>query len=274
MTTEYANDDFALGQLAAALGHAADAEALAARATGYRALFDPATGFLRGRWADGTFSDPRFDPTFFGPDFAEANAWQSLWMPAFDADGLASLMGGRAAMVAKLEELFTLAAQDAIDNPPGDITTSSSPRPYYWHANEPDLDAVYLFAQVGRPDLTARWLRWIQATHYAAAPDGLAGNDDGGTLSAWTVWSALGLYPLPGSDRYVIGAPLFPRADVAVEGGTFTIEAPAVSAENLYVQAVTLDGAPVAGPELRHGELRAGRTLRFEMGPAPGSWGR
>ena len=93
-------------------------------------------------------------------------------------------------------------------------------------------------------------------------------------MSAWWAFSALGLYPLAGSDRYALGAPLFPRAEVAVAGGTFTIEAEGVSDTNLYVEAVELNGAPLAKAEIRHADLKPGGSLRFVMGPLPSAWGR
>lgn len=133
---------------------------------------------------------------------------------------------------------------------------------------ELSINAAYLFAQAGRPDLTARWVRWIIDNLYADTPEGLAGNDDGGTLGAWYVFSALGLYPIPGSDRYVLGAPLFPQARVLVGGRELVILAEGVSDRNLFVQEVTLDGAPV-GPEITHAELVGASELRFVMGASP-----
>lgn len=272
-TTEFAHDDFGLAQLAGALGHADDAAALLERSRGYRQLFDPETGFLRGKLPDGSWAIEDFDPLEWNDDYVEANAWHSLWMAAHDLDGFAELFGGKPAMVEKLNLFFEMAQADyeaTID----DEGARSLPRPYYWHGNEPDIHAAYLFAQAGRPDLTQKWVRWIMANLHGPGPDGLAGNDDGGTLGAWYVFSALGFYPLPGSDRYIVGTPLFTKARIAVAGGEFVIEAPEASARNLYVQAVTLDGVPLATPELRHADLTAGRVLRFEMGPEPGDWGQ
>jgi predicted alpha-1,2-mannosidase len=273
LTTEYAHDDFALAGLARALGEHADAERLLGRSRGYRQLFDPQTGFLRARDAAGSFASP-FDPEQWTEDYVEANAWQSLWMAAHDAEGFASLFGGPSRMVEKLEEFFERARAEHEAPRGNDPLAAYLPAVYYWHGNEPDIHAAYLFAQAGRPDLTQKWVRWILENLYGDGPDGLPGNDDGGTLSAWYVLSALGIYPIPGSDRYVLGAPLFPRAVLAVHGGAFTVEAPGVSAENLYVQSVRLNGAPLALPEIRHADLRPGGTLELRMGPAPSAWGR
>lgn len=273
-TTEYANDDFALAALAEGLGHAADAAALRARAVGYRELYDPETGFLWAKDEAGNFVTSHLNPSGFTDEFVEANAWQSMWMVALDADGLADLAGGRDKLVAHLAEMFELTAEDYAEIDFENPLKAGAQRPYYWSANEPDINAAYLFAQLGRPDLTQKWVAWLRATQYTPGPDGLPGNDDGGTMSAWFVWSAIGLYPLVGSDRYVVGAPLFPHAEIAVSGGTFTVDAPEVSDTNIYVQSVELSGAPLTRAEVRHADLKPGGSLVFHMGPAPSGWGK
>jgi hypothetical protein len=200
-TTEYAHDDFALANLAEQLGDTATAATLRARSRGWRMLFDPAVGFLRARNADGSFPSGSFDPLELSDDYAEANAWHSLWMAGVhDPDGLAELFGGRAGAIAKLETFFTESRRDWEE---GDASAANFPRPYYWHGNEPDLNAAFLFAQLGRPDLTHEWARWILDHHYNDTPTGVAGNDDGGTLGSWYVLAALGLYPVAGSADYV-----------------------------------------------------------------------
>jgi predicted alpha-1,2-mannosidase len=271
-TTEFSHNDFALAAIARALGETTDADALMMRRLGWRMLFDPSVGFLRGRAIDGSFPSGTFDPTDMTDEYAEANAWHSLWMAgAHDPDGLAMLFGGREGAVTKLVELFTLSKADWEDSDP---SAANFPRPYYWHGNEPDLNAPFLFAQLGRPDLAQEWVRWVMTTHYAATPEGVAGNDDGGTLGSWYVFAALGLYPIPGSDRYVVVAPLFPRARVIVDGRELIIDAPGADATHLYVAGVTLDGAPIAAPELTHAQLTTAHELRFELTDQPTSWGR
>ncbi len=267
-TTEYAHDDFALAQLAGALGHTADRDALLARSKSWRKLFDPAVGFLRGRKADGTFgTTTTFDPLELGSDYAEANAWHSLWMTSsHDALGLAELLGSADAAIAKLEMFFTLAKQDWDT---ADESAANFPRPYYWHGNEPDLNAVFVFAQLGRPDLTHEWVRWIEDTMYSDKPEGLAGNDDGGTLGAWYVLATLGVYPIPGSDRWILGAPRFPQARITIDGRELTITADGLSDTAIYVRAIELDGVAVSGPELTHAQLAAASTLRFVMATSP-----
>jgi putative alpha-1,2-mannosidase len=139
-TTEYAQDDFALAQLAGALGHPADRDALLARSHGWQALYDPSVGFLRGKDPDGTFPTDAFDPLAFADDYAEADAWQSLWMTGIvDPDGLASVLGGTDAAVAKLERFFEQAKQDWET---ADPSAAHIPRPDYWAGNDPDIDAA------------------------------------------------------------------------------------------------------------------------------------
>jgi predicted alpha-1,2-mannosidase len=273
LTTEYANDDLALGGLAGALGHTADATALATRGTGYRKLYDPVTSLLWSKSPDGSWATPHSDPTIYANEFREANGWQSAWMVALDWEGLATV-AGRDKLVATLEKLFelTLGFYQGLDWS-NQIQLSLQP-PYYTAGNEPDIEAVYLFAALGRPDLTQKWVAWLRASWYTAGPDGIPGNDDGGTMSAWLLWSSLGFYPLAGSDRYVIGAPLFPEAQIAVPGGTFTVEAQGVSDTNFYVQSATLNGAALTTPFLHHADLEAGGKLSFVMGPAPSTWGQ
>jgi predicted alpha-1,2-mannosidase len=256
-TTEYAHDDFALAQLAGHLGYTADRDALLARSRGWRKLYDPAVGFLRGKNADGTFPTTPFDPLELGEDYAEANAWHSLWMAGIhDPDGLAEILGGRDAALAKLTEFFDEAKRD-FDT--ADESAANFPRPYYWHGNEPDLNAAFLFTQLGDPASTQRWVRWIQDSYYRDTPDGVAGNDDGGTLGAWFVLSALGVYPVAGSDRWIVAAPRFPQARVLVGGRELVI----VRDGSGPVTAVELDGVPIDTAEITHAQLAGASMLRF-----------
>jgi predicted alpha-1,2-mannosidase len=274
-TVEYAWNDFALSNLARALGETADADALAARATAYRALFDADHGFLRARKEDGSWSTPGYSPEAFTDDYVEANGWHTVFGPGHDVAGLAQLFGGNEQLAARLDEFFTAGRQDYEDNPPDETLKGGGTRPHYWASNEPTLHTMYLFGQIGRPDLTQKWVRWVREFFFRPTPDGIPGNDDSGTMSAWYVFSALGFYPLAGSDLYFIGAPLFERAELRLPaGGTFVIEAPGVSSTSMYVQSVELNGAPLAVPSLHHADLRAGGSLRFVMGPTPGSWGK
>lgn len=262
-TTEYAHDDFALAQLGWALGHSADAEVLIERSHGWRALYDPAVGFLRARTAAGAFPVGEFDPLELTDDYAEANAWHSLWMAgAHDADGLAQLMGGRDALIARLTEFFT---QAKLHWETADPSAANFPRPYYWHGNEPDINAPFLFAQVGAPELTQDWARWVLDTHYSDRPDGVAGNDDGGTLGSWYVFASLGLYPIPGSDRYIVSVPIFEQARVVVDGHELVIVATGAASRDKHARQVLVDGVPLDGWELTHAQLRTAARIEYVL---------
>jgi len=131
--------------------------------------------------------------------------------------------------------------------------------------NEPDLYSAYLFNAAGRPDMTQKWARWIMDHKYGDGYDGLDGNDDAGTLSAWYVFSALGLYPVAGSDRYQLGTPLFERAEVKLRDHPFVIEAENYAPNHAYVRKVWLNGQPLERTWLRHAEIEQGGVLRFAM---------
>jgi len=271
-TLEYAHDDLALGLLAKALGKADDAAMFEARSLSHRNLFDPATGFIRARDENGVFIEDPFNPYAISDHYAEANAWQSLWAQ-HDIPGIAELLGGQAPFVEKLTRLFEESVADLEERPIDDNFASAAPRNAYWHGNEPDIHAVYGFAQVGRADLTQKYLRWVAATHYTDKPTGLAGNDDGGTLSSWYLFSASGFYPIPGTERYIVGAPFFPRIDLELPGGTLIVTAEGLSEKNIYVQSVTLNGTSLQEPAFRHGDIASGGSLHFVMGPNPGAFG-
>jgi len=263
-TLESAYDDFALAGLAAALGKPDDAAMFGARASNYRNTYDPVSGLMIARHKDGSFVAD-VDPLAWQDFYAEGNAMQYLWYAPHDLEGLADLMGGREVLLGRLRELFTLSEQE----PP-----SIQPQSYYWHGNEPDLHAAFIFSALAEPAETARWSRWIADHRYADNPAGLAGNDDAGTLSAWYVLTATGLFPIAGSDTYLVGSPRFTRATLHLADGDLVIDAPAASADAIYVDALRLDGAPHDAPRLRHDQLADGGLLQFDMSEQPGPWGQ
>ncbi|MEP6860803.1 MAG: GH92 family glycosyl hydrolase [Deltaproteobacteria bacterium] len=256
-TTEYAHDDFALANLAGALGNTADHDALLARSKGWRKLYDPTTGFLRGRGSDGSVTSKPFDEFVWADDYAEADAWQSLWMAGVhDPDGIATILGGKDAAVAKLTEFFTQAKTDWETSDP---SAANFPRKWYWAGNEPDLNAPFLFGQLGHPELTDQWVRWVEDTIYTDQPDGVPGNDDGGAMGSWYVLATLGLYPVAGSDQWLIGMPRFVQARVTVGGHELLIVR---EGNGTHVQSVTLDGADVL-TGLTQAQLVGGSKLVF-----------
>ena len=212
---EWANR--AISLLAEALGYAEDAALFHQHSESYRNVWNPRTQYFQPRDARGSFVEP-FKPLLlpyldrkgkYTKDYVEGSPLQWRWGAPFDAEGLIALFQSREYFVQELDNFFAKA----------DPTLGRwNPGPYYWHGNEPDIHAAYLFDEAGRPDLTQKWVRWIMDHKYSNRYDGLDGNDDGATLSAWYVFSALGLYPVAGTDRYELGAPLFEKAEVSFEG--------------------------------------------------------
>ncbi len=272
-TLELAYDDYCISELASALG--VDAAEARERALSYRSVFDPAVGFSRGRFTDGTFRSP-FDPrtiSHYGPsdDFVEANSWQSTWFAPHDVAGLMALMGGRDACVQKLDGLFE-EPSELLGRYSADVTGMWG---QYAQGNEQSHHVAYLYAWAGAPWKTQARVREIMRRFYSDRADGLPGNDDAGQMSAWYVFSALGFYPVnPVSGEYVLGSPLFDRASIDVGGGKlFVVEAENNAADRPYIQSAELNGMPFARSFITHAELVAGGSLRLSMGAAPNpSW--
>ena len=268
LTLEYSWADAAISHLAEALGHADDAALFRKHAQSYRQVWNPETQYFQPRNADGKFVEP-FKPLLltymdrkgeFTKDYVEGDALQWRWGAPFDAEGLVSLFKSRDYFVEELDTFFAKAE-------PG--VGGWTPGSYYWHGNEPDIHAVYLFNAAGRPDLTQKWARWILDHKYANRYDGLDGNDDGGTLSAWYVLSALGLYPVPGSDKYELGTPLFEKAEVKLKNKPLLIVAENYAPDRFYANKVFLNDSPLDRRWIKHSEIENGGTLRFVMGSEP-----
>jgi putative alpha-1,2-mannosidase len=184
-----------------------------------------------------------------------------------DAPMLADVLGGKDAAIAKLEMMLELTKQDFTT---ADPSATNFPRPYYWAGNEPDITAPYLFAQLGRPDLTEKWVRWLADTFYSDQPEGVPGNDDGGTMGAWYVFAAVGLSPVPGRPLWIVGSPRFTHAHIIEGAQQLDID---VTGSGPYVKSVDLDGQPI-GVEIGHEQLVGARTMHFVMSDTPTSWGR
>lgn len=269
-TLEFSWADAAIANLAEPLGHADDAKMFREHSRFYRNLFNPATQFFQPRLADGSFREP-FDPLqspYFDRkgeltrDYVEGTAWQWRWGAPFDAAGMIGLFRSREFFVSELNHFFA-----QTDATLGDW----SPGSYYWHGNQPDIHVAYLFNPAGRPDLTQKWVRWILDHKYGAGNDGLDGNDDGATLSAWYVFSALGFYPIAGTDRYELGAPLFERAEIKLKDRALVIVAKNYASDRPYVQRILLNDTPLDRTWVTHAELTAGGVLQFELSATPPS---
>ena len=269
---EYALADGAAARAAEALGKDDDARYFTERSHSYRNYFDPVTGFMRGRDAKGGWRTP-FNPfasTHRADDYCEGNAWQYTWLVPHDVAGLQACFGSREAMIAKLDSLFTVSSviEGAETSP--DISGLIG---QYAHGNEPSHHVLYLYTMLGEPWKTADRVREVLSTLYHDQPDGLSGNEDVGQMSAWYVLSLMGFYEVePAGGRYWFGAPYFERVQIAVPGGTFTVEAKNFAPENRYVQGVRLNGQPYDKPYISHETVMQGGVLEFEMGPEPALW--
>ena len=274
-TFECAYDDWCAAQMAKGLGKTDDYQFFMRRSQNWKNVYDLSSGFARGKSSDGKWREP-FDPFAFGHgagrdnDFTEGNAFQYSWHVMHDVEGLVSAMGGREAALRKLETLFTADATAA--GAPPDVTGLIG---QYVHGNEPSHHVIYLFSLLGRPDLTAKYVREVFDRFYLPKSDGLCGNDDCGQMSAWYLFSAMGFYPFnPCGGEYVIGAPQVPEAQVKVGGEgeqrTFRVLAKGLSKENKYVKSVTLNGKPITDWRIRHADIVKGGELVFEMW-VPGS---
>ncbi len=268
-TLEYAYDDACIAAMAGAVGRADTARAFARRAGFYRGLHDAETGFMRGRNADGSWVRP-FDPLRGGhlqPEYTEGNAWQYSWSVQHDAAGLAALLGGREALVRRLDALFDQPSVPGEGSPP-DVTGLIG---QYAHGNEPSHHVAWLYTCAGAPWKTQERVRRIATTLYRPGPEGLCGNDDCGQISAWYVFAALGFYPVdPASGVYVFGAPLVEEAVLALpEERRFTVRAPGLSADRRWVTGARLNGRPLTRAWIAHEEIAAGGTLEFVMAAAP-----
>ena len=263
-TFEFSWSDSSISLLAGALGRPQEAALFLEHSRYYRNLWNTNTQYFQPRDPQGTFVEP-FKPLLLTyldwggkltRDYVEGSALQWRWGAPYDAGGLISLFKSRDYFVSELDQFFARSSP---------ALGAWNPGPYYWHGNQPDIHAAYLFNAAGRPDLTRKWARWIMDNKYGDSYDGLDGNDDGGTLSAWYVFSALGLYPVAGSDKYELGTPLFERAEIRLKGKPLLILAENHAPNRSAVSKVLLNDTPLDRTWIRHAEIEHGGILRFVM---------
>ncbi len=274
-TLEYAYDDWCIYQLAKALNRPKkEQELYAKRAMNYKNLFDPESKLMRGRNQDGTFQSP-FSPLKWGDAFTEGNSWHYTWSVFHDPQGLIDLMGGREEFVTMLDSVFSVpplfddSYYGAVIHEIREMQVMNMGN--YAHGNQPVQHMIYLYNYAGEPWKAQYWLREVMNRMYTAGPDGYCGDEDNGQTSAWYVFSALGFYPVcPGTDQYVLGAPLFKKATVTFENGNkLVIDAPANSDANRYIESVTFNGKEYTKNYLNHGDLLQGGVIEIKMGDEP-----
>ena len=270
-TMEYVYDDWAVAHVAQALGATEDAKLLLERSKNYRNLFDPKQRFIRARLENGDWAEP-FDPGGMvhskqWRDYTEANSWETTFAILHDPKEYIELFGGRGAFVQKLDELFTTSSELPPDAPP-DIAGLVG---QYAHGNEPCHHIAYLYSYAGAPYKTQERGRYLLETMYNNQPDGLAGNEDCGQMSAWYVISALGFYAVdPVSGNYVFGTPLFDRAEIELaEGKRLVMKVNRSSSEDKYISSVSFNGNRYDRVWFRHADVVDGAEIIFTMAHQP-----
>ncbi|MFI9171138.1 GH92 family glycosyl hydrolase [Streptomyces lincolnensis] len=260
-TLEYTTADFGIAQLAGRLGDTSTRTGFMKRAQNWQNLFNPANDSLQPRLRDGSFLTP-YDPAD-SSWWMEGNGAQYQWMVPYDLAGLFGAVGGDRAAVKRLDTYFTK-------------LNAGPHEPYAFLGNEPSLNAPYAYAYAGAPYRTQDVVRRSLNTLYGPGPDGLVGNDDLGTMSAWYVWGALGMFPqVPGRAELVLASPLFPKITIHRDNGrTITVNAPGASADTYYVQSLKVNGSASGRAWLPESFVADGGTLDYTLGTAANtSWG-
>jgi len=274
-TLEYAYNDWCIYQLGKKLNRlASEIDIFAKRSQNYRNLFDPETKLMRGRNEDGVFQSP-FNPLKWGDAFTEGNSWHYTWSVFHDVQGLIDLMGGAKTFNAMLDSVFSV--PPLFDESYYRIVIHEIREMQimnmgnYAHGNQPVQHIIYLYNYSGEPWKAQYWLREVMNRLYWPTPDGYCGDEDNGQTSAWYVFSALGFYPVcPGSDEYILGAPLFKKATIHLENGKkIVINAPANNAENRYIKSMKFNKKTDTKNWLSHQALMKGAVIDFEMAASP-----
>jgi predicted alpha-1,2-mannosidase len=260
ITQEYTNADFAIAQFARSLGHTADYATYLQRSDNWQKLFNTSTGYIQPRTSGGSWV-ANFSPTSES-GFQEGDSAQYSWMEPFNLRRLFDLMGGPSAVVKRLDTFFT--------------TLNAGPdRPYAFMGNEPSFEVPWEYDFAGAPSHTQNVVRHIQTRLFKNSPGGLPGNDDGGAMSSWYVFAAIGLYPeITGVGGFVIGSPLFTAVTVRLAGGhTLQIHAPSASDRNAFVQSLTMNGNATTSLWIAWSAVQHGATLNYTLASSATNWG-
>ncbi len=274
-TLEYAYNDWCIYKLAKELKRPKkEINLFAHRAMNYKNLFDKETLLMRGKNKDGKFMAP-FSPLKWGDAFTEGNSWHYTWSVFHDPQGLIDLMGGDDVFVSMLDSVFSVppvfddSYYGQVIHEIREMTVMNMGN--YAHGNQPIQHMIYLYNYAKQPWKAQYWLRQVMDRLYTPTPDGYCGDEDNGQTSAWYVFSALGFYPVcPGTDQYVLGAPLFKNATVHFENGkTLEIKAPQNSCTNLYIKDMKVNGAEYSKNYVTHSLLQNGGVVDCVMSDTP-----
>ena len=264
-TLEFAYDDWCIARMAESLGHDDIAAEYDLRAKRYKNIFDPTTGFFRGRDSEGNWREP-FDPTGSSRDYTEATAWQYRFFVPHDMNGFAQLMGGKEATITALDSLFSFDYLNPTITNDGNISGFIG---QYAHGNEPSHTFAWLYSFMNHPESTQRRVRQVLKELYTPDRAGICGNEDCGQMSAWYVLAAIGLYPAcPGTGEFVFAAPLFKKTTIALPNGK-TLVITADKPNYAYIKEVTFNGETVDAQYITYDQLMQGGELSFTLSRKP-----
>ncbi|MDB5111941.1 MAG: glycoside hydrolase family 92 protein [Mucilaginibacter sp.] len=272
-------DDWAVGQLAKDLGKMNDYQKFNARSNNYKNLWDEKVKMFMPKDADGKFIniDPKFDGGMGGREYYdENNGWTYLWQVQHNISGLIGLMGGKAAFQAKLDQLFREPLGRSKHEFWAKFPDATGLVGEYSMGNEPSFHIPYLYNYAGAPWKTQSHIRLLLDLWYKDNVFGIPGDEDGGGMTAFVVFSSMGFYPItPGLPIYTIGSPLFSKVTINLpDDKEFTLIANNCSVINKYIQSAKFNGKVLNTPTFTHAELMNGGKLELEMGPKPNkSWG-
>ncbi len=274
VTLENAFDDWCISKMAEMLGYTEDAEYFAKRAQNYRNLFNPETKFMSPKTIDGNWL-PDFDPYCDGGQggrafFAENNAWIYTLNVMHDNEGLIELFGGKDEFNARLDQLYIEQPRPSKFTYLGQFPDSTGLVGQFPMGNEPSFHIPYLYNYSGQPYKTQRRVRELMKLWFTSTPLGICGDEDGGAMSAWFVYSAMGFYPVcPGSGVYDLGSPIFDRIVISDGKTEFEIVAEGASDRSKYIVSAELNGEKLDGVQFDVNAVSKGGKLLLKMSERP-----
>jgi predicted alpha-1,2-mannosidase len=269
VTLEYAFDDWCIAQVAKKLGKTDDYNHFMKRAMSYKKLFDSNTGFMRAKDSTGKFMEP-FDPLLsehgFEGQYVEGTAWQHSFFVPHDVNGLANLYGGKEKLIKKLDELFSTTSILHGQNVSADVSGLIG---QYAHGNEPSHHIIYMYTALGQPQKAAEKIKLVTDSLYKLGTDGLSGNDDCGQMSAWLIWTMMGMYPLnPASGEYVFGYPLIKNAVISLPNNKkllIKVNRIKKAGEPARIFGISLNNKKIPVTSIKHSDLLKGGILNFDI---------
>lgn len=275
LSLEHSYDDWCLAQLSKALNKEADYKYFMQTSQNFRKVYNEKTGFMSPRMANGKWIEP-FDPQLSGgigsrAYFAENDAWIWNFNVMHDISGLIGMMGGKERFTERLDELFNEPTEISKWRFMGQFPDASGLNGMFPAGNEPSFHVPYLYNYAGKPWKTQRRIREIMDMWFDDSPLGIPGDEDGGALCSWYMFSAMGFYPVTtGTGLYAIGSPFFTKVVINLKDGkTFTVKANDCSKKNKYIQSAKLNGKEFNRSWIKHTEIVNGGVLELQMGEKP-----